>query len=454
MGLLVEFLDTSYVRRKFSRQVIGTSIAFVGNTPHPNSSQSFTVSIDGSEGALMNYPEPGVNCQWYTSYTLDDASTHHIQASQLDKVSVDFAVITAGNNTPLTGKTIIVDDNSPEIQWSGQWQEQSNYTFPAGVDVSRPFGNGTHTSANVGDSTTFQFAGTAISVYGVFNWTLPGNINVAFTLDGNMDTRPFPSVDRPPNLSSSTNFLLFNAVGLSVGNHTIIVELAEVLGNQSLTLDYLTYQPSFSSLSDKPNFAAGSPSSTTVNSTPSQSATDSGAVRASSHSSAAIIGGVVGGTLLILMLLIYWFRRRRARYRLENHPEKAGSLITPNPLIFPHTSSHTTVQTVSAKGHKFTYFSNGLKAPTLAATSSPEASSEVAAHLNTMANLIAEPRSEDGSTPTSRSTSNDVDQIRELQERIEALRRENELLGGFAVPPPAYMQDPDDMTSRRITVKH
>jgi len=113
----------------------------------------------------MNYPEPEVNCQWYTSYTLDDTSTHRIEASQLDKVSIDFAVITAGNNTPLTGKTIIVDDSSPEIKWSGQWQEQSNYKFPAGVDIGRPFGNATHTSANVGDSMTFQFAGEYFGIF-------------------------------------------------------------------------------------------------------------------------------------------------------------------------------------------------------------------------------------------------------------------------------------------------
>jgi len=140
-------------------------------------------------------------------------------------------------------------------------------------------------------------------------------------------------------------------------------------------------------------------------------------------------------------------------------------MITPNPLIIPHTSSYTTTQTVSAKGYNFGYSPNGFKtgkfadSPTSVATSSQEASSEAAAelrsHLNTMANLIAESRSEDGSTSTSRSASDHANQIRELQERIEALRRENELLGGFAVPPPAYIQDPGDTTtSRRITVKH
>ncbi|THU76165.1 hypothetical protein K435DRAFT_846694, partial [Dendrothele bispora CBS 962.96] len=317
--------DTLMVFSDQTQWKTSTSIAFVGNTPHLYSSQSFMVAIDGAQDEPVTYPEPEVNCQWYTSHMLNDSDgSHQIVLSQLDKVSVDFAFITAGENTPLAGQTIIVDDSSPEINWSGQWQERSNQKFPAGVDQGRPFGNGTHASTNVGDSMTFRFAGTGIRVYGVFNWTVPGNTTATFTLDSSESSfKTFSSAfDRPPNVQSVSNFLFFESTDLHEGNHNLTIHVTEIVREQSLIIDYLTYQPSFDSIKDKPDFSstAGiiSDSTSSTTGSPASSSTagrDSGVPARPPLPLAAIIGGAMGGAVLILTLVAAscWSRIRSRR---------------------------------------------------------------------------------------------------------------------------------------------
>ncbi|THV06256.1 hypothetical protein K435DRAFT_883861 [Dendrothele bispora CBS 962.96] len=318
------YLSDSSSPATFTASFQGTSIAFVGNTPHLYSSQSFMVAIDGAQDEPVTYPEPEVNCQWYTSHMLNDSGSHQIVLSQLDKVSVDFAFITAGENTPLTGQTIVVDDSSPEINWSGQWQERSNQKFPAGVDQGRPFGNGTHASTNVGDSMTFPFAGTGIRVYGVFNWTAPGNTTATFTLDSSESSfKTFSSAfDRPPNVQSVSNFLFFESTDLHEGNHNLTIDVTEIVREQSLIIDYLTYQPSFDSIKDKPDFSstAGiiSDSTSSATGSPASSSTagrDSGVPARPPLPLAAIIGGVMGGVVLIVTLVAAscWSRIRSRR---------------------------------------------------------------------------------------------------------------------------------------------
>ncbi|KAK7442495.1 hypothetical protein VKT23_016093 [Stygiomarasmius scandens] len=134
----------------------GTSIAFVGSSP--DVSPPYLVSIDGSEDTTSDYPELAVDSQWYTSEMLED-TLHSVQVSNLNGTDVDFAVVTIGENTPLEEQTIIVDDNSSEIIWNGQWQERTDYRYPTGITDARPFQDGAHISTDVGDTMAFQFAG-------------------------------------------------------------------------------------------------------------------------------------------------------------------------------------------------------------------------------------------------------------------------------------------------------
>ncbi|THV06258.1 hypothetical protein K435DRAFT_789667 [Dendrothele bispora CBS 962.96] len=489
------YLSDSSSPATFTASFQGTSIAFVGNTPHPNSSQSFMIAIDGAQDEPVTYPEPEVNCQWYTSHMLNDSGSHQIVLSQLDKVSVDFAFITAGENTPLAGQTIIVDDSSPEINWSGQWQERSNQKFPAGVDQGRPFGNGTHASTNVGDSMTFPFAGTGIRVYGVFNWTVPGNTTATFTLDSNESSfKTFSSAfDRPPNVQSVSNFLFFESTDLHEGNHNLTIDVTEIVGEQSLIIDYLTYQPSFDSIKDKPDFSSGiipdSTSSATGSPTSSPTAGRNGGVPARSPLPlAAIIGSVVGGVVLIVTLVAVFcwsrIRSRRSRKKARQYIEPpsrsreflpsfngwpsyltydgkalTGPVITYNALIMSQDSpspSHVLSDTtdlvspsktsVSREG-RHVWSSNDAKfdspasiasgSVTLSTLPMEALSRELAAlRSESYVEAIVRPTHESRSSPSVDHS----DQIRRLEEVIEALARENELLGGPAVPPPSYRQ--------------
>jgi hypothetical protein len=135
-------------------------VAFFGITPLAYSSQALTVSIDGSAPFKTSYndPNPPSYRQWYQSPTLPQGS-HNITLSQLNGTSLDFAIVTAGKDTPLAGKFAIVDNTSPAITFKGKWK-QNNASFISGqIPVGLPFQNTTQDSTTVGDSLTFPFNG-------------------------------------------------------------------------------------------------------------------------------------------------------------------------------------------------------------------------------------------------------------------------------------------------------
>jgi hypothetical protein len=136
-------------------------VALFGITPLANSSQTMAVSIDGSEPTNTSYndPNPPSYRQWYQSPVLPEGS-HKINLTNLTGTSLDFAVVTVGNNTPLAGQVVIVDNEDPSITFEGNWQlsDQSfNSTqFPNGL----PFHNSTRDSSTIGDNLILRFTGT------------------------------------------------------------------------------------------------------------------------------------------------------------------------------------------------------------------------------------------------------------------------------------------------------
>jgi hypothetical protein len=69
-------------------------------------------------------------------------------------------VITAGQDTPLLGQVLIVDDDDPSITYGGNWIRDTS-TFTSSVDppVGLPFGNATHQTTSEGASAVFGFTG-------------------------------------------------------------------------------------------------------------------------------------------------------------------------------------------------------------------------------------------------------------------------------------------------------
>jgi hypothetical protein len=69
-------------------------------------------------------------------------------------------VITAGQDTPLLGQVLIVDDDDPFITYEGDWiRSTSTFTSSDDPPVGLPFGNATHQTTSKGASAAFSFTG-------------------------------------------------------------------------------------------------------------------------------------------------------------------------------------------------------------------------------------------------------------------------------------------------------
>ena len=150
------FLNGSYLYAP------GTSVAFFGVTPpvFPGS-QNLTVSIDGNTPYNTSYgdPNPQSYRQWYQSPLLSDGS-HNIELSHIAGTSLDFAVVTVGQDTPLSGQKVIVDNDDPGLTFNGSWR-RSQDPFNSGPQPDGfPYHNTTHHTTDVGSSFTYHFTGT------------------------------------------------------------------------------------------------------------------------------------------------------------------------------------------------------------------------------------------------------------------------------------------------------
>ena len=138
----------------------GTSIAFTGNTPAPPLSQSIIVTIDGGSPYNTSYMDPisQTYIQWYQSPTLAEG-IHTVKVDGVDGTTLDYATITVGQNTPLSGKNIIVDNDDSTVHYSGSWTRNTDEFISAVDSKGHPFRNSTHRSTTPGDTITFLFSG-------------------------------------------------------------------------------------------------------------------------------------------------------------------------------------------------------------------------------------------------------------------------------------------------------
>jgi hypothetical protein len=136
-------------------------VAFFGNTPPAKDSQWSMFSIDGSPPYNSSFmdPAPPSSRQWYQSPTLPEGQ-HNITITHIASTSVDYAVVNAGQTTPLLGQVLIIDDNDPSITYGGSWTRNTSM-FSTSYDpfIGLPFGNATHQTTSTGASATFSFIG-------------------------------------------------------------------------------------------------------------------------------------------------------------------------------------------------------------------------------------------------------------------------------------------------------
>ena len=301
---------------------LGTSATFIGNTPTSYFPQTATVQIDNGTAFGINYddPNPPTYKQWFTTPTLSDGR-HTVTISKL-RTAIDYAVVNVGNNTSLTGQTVVVDDDSSLIQYSGQWYRNTNQFIPGNLPVGYPYRNVTHRSSNPGDSFTFQFSGTSVSIYGIFSWFNLGSLTATYTVDGMPYNSTISVTTSSPSYLNKdgemSNYLYFSLDNLSAGNHKLVVNVTQA-DNQTFILDYISYKPSFNSLATMPNITGTSTSSTSraVSSATSQGtavATVSSSGSQQPVSTGTIVGASIGALafgILLTALVVYLVLRRR-----------------------------------------------------------------------------------------------------------------------------------------------
>jgi hypothetical protein len=170
---------------------------------------------------------------------------------------------------------------------------------------------------------SFLFAGTSISVYGIFSWNKPGALSATFAVDGAPIPQTYNQTDVVRDVGETPNFLFYSLDDLSAGNHTLIVSITAA-NNRTFILDYITYTPSFATLSSMPflNITSAAITSVSVD-PPISSGNQPSQVQVSgtpqpSHGSlptAAIVGGVIGvlvlGVLVAMIALL--LRGRKAK---------------------------------------------------------------------------------------------------------------------------------------------
>ncbi|KAJ7573418.1 hypothetical protein C8J56DRAFT_1130237, partial [Mycena floridula] len=234
----------------------GTSVLFVGDHERPS---SLVTTIDDNPPSSLLL-RSSIYGQFYQSPILEDtAEIHTINATvvgPVDAIALDYIAVSPGNETPLLGRTLMVDDMYGGFSFGSGWvtEEPVLNLFTNSEFLAFPFQNTTHRASTPGSMFSFSYTGSSLSLYGVFDWDQQGNYELTSIIDDELplsstfDARNDPN---PLEMRQQPNFVLFSR-DLEAGNHTATFTLSKC-SNQTLIIDYIIYKPSFSSLSTMPN---------------------------------------------------------------------------------------------------------------------------------------------------------------------------------------------------------
>ncbi|KAK0220187.1 hypothetical protein IW262DRAFT_1007707 [Armillaria fumosa] len=342
----------------FAYSFYGTSLAWTG-VLWQTEDVSFSISVDNGSATTCNTSSGDEESNIYTQLCQvnnlsNGAHTVNVTCRGVDSdspVSIDYVTYTVDmdSNSDLPpglspGMSILIDDNDSSISYNGSWSQNSGDAFKtngsSGDSITfSPHGGGVHRSSSAGSRFTFQFSGSAVSIYGV-QQLASGNLVVSFEIDG--------SPRNGLNISGSgnndialANLPLLSATNLTSGDHEVTVTITEVSGDQIFELDYVVYEPIY-----RESEATGT----------TTSSEDGG----SKGNTGIIVGAVLASlvALAILSSLAYWWWKRRHRagrdfeidgtkeafqYKIVPTTESSGGgiagLTSPPPaLIAPATS--------------------------------------------------------------------------------------------------------------------
>ncbi|THU98573.1 hypothetical protein K435DRAFT_856579 [Dendrothele bispora CBS 962.96] len=312
----------------------GEEVALSTSDANQGEPQVGTISSDcRTRGRL--YTSPGDSTTGMQYFSFNSSGTE-----------IDYMLIEVSEKTDLQGQTILVDDSNPEIHWYGDsWSEEvivqtnnSRNDHPNCSSSSKqkihPHGNGTHHSRSRDDSFAFQFAGTSILVAG-FDPRLPNSIlTMNFTVDSNSTILSF-SPDEGLNQSSagSPHFIYFSDDLLEPGNHTLIVNV-EQIENTTVSIDYLTYKPTFSNLLEKPDFSSNKLDRYPMDheSIPLNESTSNN----DTHTTIILLSVILGITLITLGTLVVALVGARVYSYYCHHKKKVIDLNTNSLTLTPY----------------------------------------------------------------------------------------------------------------------
>lgn len=369
--------DAAHGGLSFAYSFYGTSLAWTG-VLWQTEDVSFSISIDNGSATTCNASggdeESNIYSQLCQVNNLSNgAHTVNVTCRGVDSespVSIDYVTYTVDmdSNSDLPpglspGMSILIDDNDSLINYNGSWSQNSGDAFKTNGSsrdsiIFSPHGGGVHRSSSAGSRFTFQFSGSAVSIYGV-QQSASGNLAVSFEIDGS-PRNGFNISGSGDNDIALANLPLLSATGLASGDHEVTVTLAEVSGDQIFELDYVVYEPIYGESEDTGTSSFGSGSSTS-GSTPSPTGTTTSSEDGGSKDNTGIIVGAVLASLValaVLSTLAYWWWKRRHRagrdfeidgtkeafqYKIVPTTESSGGgiagLTSPPPaLIAPATS--------------------------------------------------------------------------------------------------------------------
>ncbi|KAF9533112.1 hypothetical protein CPB83DRAFT_529207 [Crepidotus variabilis] len=263
----------------------------IGANIHASFSKSSNFSVKLDNGQFVSQTGNG---SW-TSPLLTDGEHTVTYAMGMPKnvyPALDYIAVTAGPSTSLQDKTIIVDNDDSAISYSGSWSKTSPVS--ASFDYAKTmYQNSSRWATKAGDSMSFQFEGSSVSLYGmaVFNTTSLQNITAVYTLDG---------VSKNWTISNNTiSYLplleLFHA-DVGPGNHTLNFNITNIVGDRSLAIDFVAYNASYSSIQPLPMQALDAPSNDW-------------------KPKVGISIGVIAGFALLLALGLFFWRKTKASQR-------------------------------------------------------------------------------------------------------------------------------------------
>ncbi|KAK0203602.1 hypothetical protein DFS33DRAFT_814370 [Desarmillaria ectypa] len=302
--------DAAHSGLSFTYSFYGTSLAWTG-VLWGTEDASFSISVDNGNETTCNASggdeESNIYKQLCQVNNLSNGvHTVNVTCRGVDSdspVSIDYITYTVDTDSDSDvppglspGMSILIDDNDSFISYNGSWSQNSGDAFKTNGSSSdsiifSPHGGGVHRSNSAGSRFTFQFSGSAVSIYGVQKLT-NGSLVLSFEIDGSSQNG-FNVSGSGDNDIALANLPLLSATGLASGDHEVAVTLTEVSGDQIFELDYILYEPIYEESKDN-----GTASS------------DDGG---SKSNTGTIVGAVLASlvALAVLSSLAYWWWKRR-----------------------------------------------------------------------------------------------------------------------------------------------